>query len=86
MKTHCLLDFFISLGRDLPGRIGVMYLAISASISGGVFIPNRNSRHMCCNRKVGFVFMFFCFFLFYDYMRGNQFRKVIHDKSGIDFL
>lgn len=58
----CLI--FISLGRDLPGRIGVMYLAISASISGGVFIPNRNSRHMCAATEK--LALYSCFLFFFS--------------------
>ena len=46
MKLIACLTF-ISRGLERPGRIGVMYLAISVSISGGIFILNKNSRHIC---------------------------------------
>ena len=46
MKLIACLTF-ISRGLERPGRIGVIYLAISNSISGGIFDFNRNSRHIC---------------------------------------
>ena len=46
MKLIACLTF-ISRGLERPGRIGVIYLAISDSISGGIFVFNRNSRHIC---------------------------------------
>ena len=40
---------------------------------------------MYSNRKVGFVGMLSVLFL-NDYVRGNQFRKVVHSKSGKNLL
>ena len=41
----CLIR--ISRGLERPGRIGVIYLAIIASILDGIHFPNRNSRQIC---------------------------------------
>ena len=40
---------------------------------------------MYSNRKVGSVSVL-SVVLLNDYVRGNQFRKVVHSKSGKDFL
>jgi hypothetical protein len=43
-----IVDFaIIFLGLERPGRIGVMYLEIKASIFGGVTLPRKYSRQMC---------------------------------------
>lgn len=41
-----------------------MYRAISASISGGVFLPNRNSRHMCAATEK--LALYSCFLFFFS--------------------
>ena len=43
------------------------------------------SANLYCNRKICFVRVF-SVGLLNDYVRGNQFRKVVHDQSGKDLL
>lgn len=43
------------------------------------------SANLYSNRKIRFVRVFSVGIL-NDYMRGNQFRKVVHDQSGKDLL
>ncbi len=50
---------------------------INDSISGGVFLPNRISRHMCAATEK--LSLYSCFLSFFSiYVLDNQFRKVIH--------
>ena len=46
MKLIACLNF-ISRGRVRPSLIGVIYLAISDSMLGGIFDFSKYSRHMC---------------------------------------
>ena len=49
-------------------------------------IPKKElSANLYSNRKVRFVRVF-SVGLLNDYVRGNQFRKVVHDHSGKDIL
>ena len=41
--------------------------------------------NMYRNRKVGLIVML-CVCFLNDYVRGNQFGEVVHDKSGKDFM
>ena len=43
------------------------------------------SANLYCNRKIGFTRVFSVCFL-NDYVRGDQFGKVVHDESGKNFL
>ena len=55
---------FISRGLERPGRMGVTNLAISESISGGIFTLSRNSRHICtATEKLTLYSYFLSFFL-----------------------
>ena len=48
-------------------------------------IEKKLSANLYSNRKIRFVRVF-SVGLLNDYMRGNQFRKVVHDQSGKDLL
>ena len=58
MKLIACLTF-ISRGLERPGRMGSTYLAMSSSTSGGLFILNRKSRHICTATEKLILYSYF---------------------------
>jgi ABC-type lipopolysaccharide export system ATPase subunit len=66
-----IVDFaIIFLGLERPGRIGVMYLEIKASIFGGVTLP-RNILGKCVQRQKSCPYIHILCPFFYNHMQGD---------------